>query len=89
MYRSIVQDDDTELDIDAFAKARKINSYGQVESKHVLYPPNILIFQIGLLVSFFLFMIVYWSIALNHYFNEIRFLDDDGNKLEVPLNYIE
>ena len=35
------------------------------------------IVQIGLVVSFFLFMIIYWSIALNHYFNEIKFHDSD------------
>jgi len=65
--------EDDETDVDAYAKARRINYYG----------------QIGLVVSFFLFMVVYWSFALNHYFNEIRFLDDDGNKLEEPLNWVQ
>ena len=44
-------------------------------------------FKIGLLAFFFLFMLVYWSFALNHYFNEIKFVDKDGNKLETPLNW--
>ena len=26
-------------------------------------------------------MIVFWSIALNNYFNEIKFYDRDGNKI--------
>ena len=37
--------------------------------------------QIGFLAIFFLFMIVFWSIALNNYFNEIKFYDREGNKL--------
>jgi len=65
-------EDDGPEDIDAYARAKKINYYG----------------QIGLLVSFFLFMIVYWSFALNHYFNEIKFVDANGEKLEHPLNWI-
>jgi len=64
-------EDDEYFEVDAYSTARKINKYGQV----------------GLLVSFFLFMIVFWSIALSHYFNEIKFLDADGNKLETPLNW--
>ena len=26
-------------------------------------------------------MIVFWSIALNNYFNEIKFYDKEGNKI--------
>jgi len=64
-------DEEVAQDTDAFAYARKINNYG----------------QIGLLAFFFFFMIVYWAFALNHYFNEIKFVDANGIKLEEPLNW--
>ena len=38
-------------------------------------------FQIGFLGIFFLFMIVFWAIALDNYFNEIKFYDKEGNKI--------
>jgi len=56
--------------IDAFAAARKVNFYGQVI----------------LLSTFALFMIVFWAIALDHYFNKaIRFYDDDGMPLDEEM----
>ena len=36
--------------------------------------------QIGFLAIFFLFMVAFWSVALNNYFNEIKFYDEFGVK---------
>jgi len=72
MFAGSNDDDDLDEDIDAYARARKINQYGQV----------------GLLSFFFIFMTVYWAFALNHYFNEIKFFDKDGVKLETPINWV-
>lgn len=57
--------EDDQTDIDAFENARRINLYG----------------QIGFLAIFFLFMIIFWSVALDNYFNEIKFYDDSGVKI--------
>ena len=57
--------EDDQTDIDAFENARRINLYG----------------QIGFLAMFFLFMIIFWSVALDNYFNEIKFYDESGVKI--------
>ena len=55
-----------EEEVDAFARARRVNFYG----------------QIGFLAIFFIFMLVFWSVALDNYFNEIKFFDESGMKIE-------
>jgi len=55
--------------VDAFARARKVNLYG----------------QIGFIAIFLLFMIIFWSVALNNYFSEIRFYDEHGMKMEDAM----
>ena len=43
------------------------------------------IFQIGFLAIFFVFNIAFWAVALNNYFNEIKFYDEFGVKKEDPM----
>ena len=41
--------------------------------------------QIGFLAIFFIFNIIFWAVALNNYFNEIKFYDEFGVKIEEPM----
>jgi len=56
-------DDDDTVEIDAYDTARKINKWG----------------QIMIVVTFFLFNFIFWGIALNHFYDEIKFVNRNAD----------